>query len=73
MSPSPSHITLINSTTSSINFDNFPSPNNHVLNPNPSIIEEISKLSNNDDQHEVQSMLEILTTHERSNLKQNPR
>jgi hypothetical protein len=64
MNPSPSHITPIDSTASLINYDNFPSPNNHVLNPNPSIIEEISKLSNNDDQHEVQSMLEILTTNE---------
>jgi hypothetical protein len=53
MNPSPSHITLIDSTTSLINYDHFPSPNNHVLNPNPNIIEEISKLSNNDDQHEV--------------------
>jgi len=33
----------------------------------------ISRLSNNHDQHEVQSMLEILITHERSHLKQNPR
>jgi hypothetical protein len=49
MSPSPSHITPINSTTSLINYDNFPSPNNHVLNPNPSIIEEISRLSNSAD------------------------
>jgi hypothetical protein len=72
MSPSPSHTTRINSTTSLNNFDNFPSPNNHVLNSNPSIIEEISRLSYNDDWHEVQSMLEILTTHERNNLKQNP-
>jgi hypothetical protein len=70
MSPSPNHITPINSTASLINYNNCPSPNNHVLNPNPSIIEKISKLSNNDDQHEVQSMPRILTTHERSHLKQ---
>jgi hypothetical protein len=55
MSPSLSHITPINSTTSLINSNNFPSPNNHVLNPNPSIIEFFSKLSNNDDQNEVMS------------------
>jgi hypothetical protein len=32
----------------------------------------ISRLSNNHDQHEVQSMPEILITHEKSHLKQNP-
>jgi len=70
MSPSPNHITPINSIASLINYNNCPSPNNHVLNPNPSIIEKISKLSNNDDQHEVQLMPTILTTDGRSHLKQ---
>jgi hypothetical protein len=73
MNSSPSHITPINSTNSLINFDDFPSPSNHVLNPNLRIIEFFSRLSNNDDQNEVQFMLGILTTHERSHLRQNPR
>jgi hypothetical protein len=33
------------------------SPSNHLLNPNIKIIEEVSKLSNNDDHKEIQSML----------------
>jgi hypothetical protein len=49
MNSSPSHITPIDSTKSLINFDDFPSPSNHVLNPNLRIIEEFSRLSNNDD------------------------
>jgi len=73
MNSSPNHITPINSTDSLINFNDFPSPNNHVLNPNLIIIEEFSRLNNNDDQNEVQFMLGILTTHERSHLRQNPR
>jgi hypothetical protein len=73
MNSSPSHITPIDSTKSLINFDDFPSPSNHVINPNLKIIEIFSRLSNNDDQNEVQYMLGILTTHERSHLKQNPK
>jgi hypothetical protein len=49
MNSSPSHITPIDSTESLINFDDFPFPSNHVLNQNLKIIEEFSRLSNNDD------------------------
>jgi hypothetical protein len=73
MNSSPSHITPIDSTESLINFDDFPSPSNHVLNPNLRITKEFSRLSNNDDHNEVQSMLGILIAHERSHLKPNPR
>jgi len=73
MNSSPSHITPIDSTKSLINFDDFPSPSNHVLNPNLRITKEFSRLNNNDDQNEVQSMLGILIGHERSHLKQNSR
>jgi hypothetical protein len=48
MNSSPSHITPIDSTKSLLNFDDFPSLSNHVLNP-----KEFSRLSNNDDQNEV--------------------
>jgi len=51
----------------------FPSLNNHVLNPNLRITKEFSRLSNNDDQNEIQSMLGILIAHKRSHLRQNPR
>ncbi len=71
MNSSPSHIIPIDSIKSLINFDDFSSPSNHLLNPNLRIIEEFSKLSNNDDQKEVQSMLGIAC--ERSHLRQNPR
>jgi hypothetical protein len=71
MNSSPSHIIAIDSTKSLINFDEFPSPSNHVLNLDLRITETFSRLNNNDDQNEVQSMLEILTTHERSHLRQN--
>jgi hypothetical protein len=73
MNSSPNHITPINSTDSLIKFDDFPSPSNHVLNQNLKIIEEFSRLSNNDNQNEVHFMLGILTTHERNHLRQNPK
>jgi hypothetical protein len=73
MNSSPSHITPKDSPKSLINFDDFPSPSNHVVNRNLRITKEFSRLSNNDDHNEVQSMLGILIAHERNHLRQNPR